>query len=302
MGDNTGRYELWYTQRDGVVRGPFPGGLIYDFLLLGRLAEKDRISQDRHTWLPIAEHPHLIPEAIKHADTEAGRERLRQARLQADERLRERRADGPVPPAIAELRHGERRHREAPEVLEHRSFKAKLRHGLQAAMQRPTYRYPIVITIVLMAGMGASYLWHGSDYSLETTRDCLQTAAPRVNWNHCDKTGAPLARAPLSGAVLNNARFSGAVLNAAVLDSADLGFAELSGADLGLATLKSANLRGAVLRGANLARADLDGADLGYADLRGANLDNARLDNARMDRALWVDGRTCASGSVGVCR
>lgn len=302
MSDNASHYELWYTRRGGITRGPFPGGLISDFLLLGRLTEKDEISQDGHTWIPLSEQPHLVPEVLRNAVTDEDGERLRVARMRADERLRERRADGPVPPAIADLRHGDRRHGEASEVLQFRTLRAQARPGLLVTLQRPTYRYPIAIAVVLLVGMGVSYLWHGSDYSLETTRDCQAPAAPAVNWNHCDKTGVALARASLTGAVLNNARFTGAALYAAALDGADLGFAELSGADLSHSSLKLANLRGAVLRGANLAHADLDGADLGYADLRGANLGGARLDHARLGRALWVDGRTCAGDSVNTCR
>lgn len=284
------------------MRGPFPGGLVSDFVLLGRLTEQDEVSQDRHTWVRISECPHLVPEVLRNAVREEDSERLRVARMRADERVRERRSDGPVPPELAEQRHGDRRHLEAPEVLRHRLLLAQAHTSLWTTLQRPTYRYPIAIAAVLLAGMGASYLWHGSDYSLATTRNCRQAAAPQVNWNHCDKTGAALARSLLSGAVLNNARLTGAELRAANLDNADLGYTELSGADLSRATLKSANLRGAVMRDANLAAADLSGTDLGYADLRGARLDGANLDGAHLDRTLWVDGRTCANGSVGECR
>ena len=67
--------------------------------------------------------------------------------------------------------------------------------------------------------------------------------------------------------------------------------------DLYAADLSGANLSGADLSGANLAGADLTAAKLVDANLAGANLDSARLAGA-----LWLDGSTCAPGSIGACK
>ena len=79
--------------------------------------------------------------------------------------------------------------------------------------------------------------------------------------------------------------------------SCDLYAADLSGANLSGADLSGANLAGADLSGANLAGADLTAAKLVDANLAGANLDSARLAGA-----LWLDGSTCAPGSIGACK
>jgi hypothetical protein len=33
-----------------------------------------------------------------------------------------------------------------------------------------------------------------------------------------------------------------------------------------------------------------------------AVLGGAELQDARLDQAIWIDGRTCANGSIGTCR
>jgi hypothetical protein len=51
-----------------------------------------------------------------------------------------------------------------------------------------------------------------------------------------------------------------------------------------------------------LVGADLRNADLTDANLAGANLAHARLEGANLSRAVWVDGRVCAEGSLGACK
>jgi len=56
------------------------------------------------------------------------------------------------------------------------------------------------------------------------------------------------------------------------------------------------------LYAAELAGADLSGADLTAAKLVDAKLAGANLNSARLAAALWMDGRTCAPGSIGACK
>jgi hypothetical protein len=152
-----------------------------------------------------------------------------------------------------------------------------------------------VLALLALAGVGV-VVWLGQSEkpiqpALNQVVNCAAPAAAGINWNGCDKRGATLA-----GALLRNTH----------LDRTRLEDARLSGAILEYASAKSANLRNADLRGAKLTAMDLTGADLSGADLAGANLRYAvltdiRLDGTRLDQAVWSDGRTCATGSVGTC-
>ena len=72
--------------------------------------------------------------------------------------------------------------------------------------------------------------------------------------------------------------------------------------DLRGAVLPQADLWEANLTGANLSSADLSKANLGRAILTGADLADADLTLTVLGEATWIDGRICATGSVGECR
>ncbi len=302
MTDKPGHYELWFTRRGDTVRGPFPSRVISDYLLLGRLRPSDEVSHDRATWAPLAQVPQLVPEVLRSPPTPENQRRLELARLHADERLTDRRTGRPVSEAIRELRRGERRQREPIEQLAHRAQRVRSRDSLLVRLELPSRRKTLALGAGVMLALIGVAVWYGSDFALESTRDCAAPPAPRVNWNHCDHAGAVLAGARLERAIANNARLTGADLRRADLRAADLSYADLGAARLDQAVLAGASLRGAVLRDAQLATADLSGADLRYADLRGARLDGARLAGAQLDKAIWIDGRVCAPQSRDRCR
>ena len=110
---------------------------------------------------------------------------------------------------------------------------------------------------------------------------CATPPKTLVDWQGCNKSGADLHGAPLMLARLQNVDFSGADL-----DHANLYRADLTGANLSRANLTSANLSKTVL---------ID------ADLTGADIMSARLTKADLSGATWIDGSTCAQGSIGEC-
>lgn len=294
-------HELWYTQRHGQVCGPYPQRQISRFLILGRLHTHDQVSLDRESWWRIDQRPHLIPEELQNAHTPEGRQRLEQARLREDERLRERRHDEP-PPETGERRKADRRCPESPETLAHRQQWVEI-------LERPVppwsrwMRGPrpwlagaatVVVALALLIGFALQF-------ERDPGPDCDQAAAPGVNWNYCDKAGADLREADLRGASLHSTRLAGARLHGAQLTDADLRFADLTLAGLERAELDGANLTGVDLVGAGLAHANLENANLEHANLTEADLANARLVGARLSRSIWTDGRLCARGSLGSC-
>jgi len=154
-----------------------------------------------------------------------------------------------------------------------------------------------------LLGLGAGIvLWLGSERSAVPAATCDAPPAAAVNWSHCRLDGGAWPSAVLTGADLSNASLINARLADADLSGADLAYANLAGADLSYARLAGARLLGANLRGADLAYAEFADADLSHADLGGARIGAATWQGVRLDGAIWVDGRRCASGSVGGCR
>ncbi|MFP4245338.1 MAG: pentapeptide repeat-containing protein [Ectothiorhodospira sp.] len=297
-------YTLWFMRRDGCVRGPYPAGVVSRYLLLGRLGLEDEISPDGTHWHPVEQYPHLIPRELLEADTPEGRERLLQARMREDERLRERRVPGsPEEALFREQRQGERRGPEPLELLQRRRQRVELLSRgaqLQRHVSGPRLWIGVAMGLALILGL----LWWSSESTERAAppQDCAAPAEPGVNWSYCRRVGADLREKDLTGALLSNTDLVGARLEQARLSGADLSYADLQGGDLAGADLGGARLVGAVLRDADLSGARLIGADLSYADLRGADLTGADLHGARLGHALWTDGSTCPEGAVGTCR
>lgn len=292
-------YHLWYTRRDGVVRGPFPEPVVQNHILLGRLRESDELSRDKVVWRRIAQLPELIPEVMRHVVTEEDKERLRQARLRADERLRDRR--GRAEGGAEERRRSDRREAEPEELLRHRALWNDLGRRLIDSARVPLLR-PTLLIVLVGTVLAAAFHWYSPGADSASPPDCSATARPGVNWSYCRLDGAALAGADLTGANLSNAQLPSGDLSGARLAGGDLAYVNLRSARLPRADLRGARLVGAALTAADLSGADLTGADLSYASLQSARLSGAVLSGARLDQAIWTDGRLCATGSVGGCR
>lgn len=290
---------LWYTRRNGQVRGPYPAGQVTRYILLGRILTDDELSQDQQEWVPVADCEALIPEEMKHLETEEDMERLFAARLREDERSGEdrRATQRMVPPEGVNRRSKERRRPEDPQWI---AFRRKRLLAIdETERSAPSFirnTYWLVIFIIL----GLVVFIMSPDQTV-TTSDCVANAEPGVVWNNCKRPGLQAERADLTGAQARNMDLTGAQLGGTIWMQADLAYSLLNLADLRRASLQQANLKGAGLKKADLRSADLSGADLSYADLRGANIAGARFDGARLDHALWIDGRECGVGSVGKC-
>jgi Pentapeptide repeats (8 copies) len=293
---------LWYVQVRDQTLGPFPAPQIQQYLLLGRLKAEDLISLDGRSWIKVSDSGQFDavlqglgrPEPAE-ADGVAdwGQERQQARRRWLDERLDTQ----PLAPESTEQRGGE------PVAL------AALRHdhaqtqSLAAkAFNRPPAYWIAAAALLVLLGVAAA-VWYGQmkqpqpiTAPLTTVTNCGSVPAPGVDWEGCDKHGVAFPHANLNGA-----KMSGVRLDAASLRSADLSYVDLSRASLRGADLSGANLTGAELSGADLTGADLSGAVLDYAILRGALIPGVRFSSARLGRAVWVDGRECAPGSLGGC-
>lgn len=292
--------QIWYTRRGDEIKGPFPVGQIRRFVLLGRVRDSDEVSPDGEHWSRVSDTPEVIPEEMRHLDSQADHERLERARLREDERLDpdRRRAPAMPEPKDLERRGNDRRRDEELEMVQHRLLKADLMEELRT--QRPRYRLQIGVTVVLIAVVVIGY-FVAHPQTTEVARQCAVAPHAGINWDTCQLDGTQWEGADLRGASARNVNLARARLRFGVLTQADLSYGKFNETDFTGADLSRAQLIGANLRGADLRGADLRGADLSYADLSGALLADAKLDGARFDKAVWIDQRICGAGSVGGC-
>lgn len=290
----------WFVRRGKKIAGPYHKGLVSRYILLGRIKLSDEISSDRENWRPVLKLPELIPDVMKGDMSDPMvQERLKAARRWADERdLDERRDSRAGDPDHGQSRGGDRRDYEDLESA--RGREARHRRGLGAAGRRQAALGWAVI-LVLITALSATGIYTYITMEPEELIDCGAEPAPGINWRNCKLPGIDVAGADLSNAVLRNAILTGARMQNVSLAASDVAYADLSLADLTNGDMRGTILVGASLKNARLRKADMRHANLGYTDFSGADIAGVLFEGANLSRAIWVDGRECAQGSLGQC-
>jgi hypothetical protein len=288
---------LWYTRRDGVVRGPYPETLISGYILLGRIRDCDELRPGDGEWAALSQYPGLVPDVMKHAPTEAHLRELARIRALADERgPADRRKSGKHRAVARERRTGaERRHREPEYTPEY----FQVEHRKPADTER--YRYTLELGLLVMLCLALTYLL-GPGGPGPNRRECGVDAVPGVNWDGCNLEGLVSRRANLVSAHIRNASLDAADLRDAVLIGADLRWSSLRFGSFRGADMSHASLIGVTARGADMRDARLNYANLAHADLSDTQLDGADLSGADLSHAIWFDRKPCMAGSIGACR
>ena len=292
---------LWYTRRDTVVRGPYPEHQVSRYILLGRIRETDEVRCEGGVWQALAECAWLVPDVMKLPEGEEKQQKLLMARMREDERQPgDRRERPPRPPQdLIDRRSGKERRAPEPEaLLRHRELRFKVSHS--RSQRSRLYRYPLAISLVVLAGFGLSYVLNLMQPE-PVPVDCAASPRDGVNWENCNQSGMSAPDAHLVGANLSNARLDEANLSNAHLAGANLTYSSADSSRLRHADLSHANLQGATLRNADLGYALLNQANLSYVNLSGANIEGADFSGAVLDNAIWVDEQPCVPGSVGAC-
>lgn len=290
----------WFTREQGVVKGPFPSGMIRRFVLLGRLSEGSEISPDGSSWHELGKVGRLVPEELRRPPKGSGQEPGELARRWEDERGGERRRG--LGDVVSEhRRRSDRRRPEPAEVIGHRLLRQRNMSGIEKTPPRLTNYLWLAALLVPLLATGL-YLAGTLPDGIPMLHDCNAPPVAAVDWAHCSRRGASLEGAELSRAHIDDADLQGAVLRNARLSGANLSYSNLRVADLGGADLTGAVLIGADLRDADLRGARLVQANLSFADLTGARIDGAILDGAKLDDAIWLDGVACGRKSTGACR
>lgn len=284
----------WYIRSNDKVTGPFPAGQIQQFVLLGRVKLDAQVSTDAKEWKSLQQYQALIPEVLlADPDDEHARERLAAARRWADERRQERRSDDDP------QRLGPGRREPEPYVtLKYRSRREAITSELRSIRERYLFSLVFVVVLLLGGGIAALYLVPEQPMAAQCERD----AGPGVNWRGCYKVGIQLIRQDLQRAILNAAALQGSNLFGSNLNDADLAYADLGRSNLSFTNLQGANLKGTNLRNADLSQANLDNSDLSYANLENAILRETSLRGSNLSNAIWLDGRICLPGSIGLCK
>jgi hypothetical protein len=289
---------LWYTRRDGVVRGPYPARQISRYILLGRIRECDELRHGDGDWAGFGHYPELVPEVMKLPPTAGHLRELALAKLRADERgSADRRRPGSPGSGLRERRGGNERRRR--DIL-HGDADA-CRESEPAPANGERYRYTLALGVLAVLCFMLTYLPRPGDGE-PGVRECGTSAVPGVNWDGCNLTGLASAHANLIAAHIRNASLDAADLRGAVLVGADLRYSSLNYGTFRGADMSHASLVGVSAQGADLRDVRLNNANLVYADLSDTQLEGADLSGADLSHAIWIDRKPCNAGSVGACR
>lgn len=273
---------VWFVKRGEKVTGPFPAKQLLKWRILGRIRSDTQVSVDQVQWQRVEDVAELDP--VKHYGDP--KDPLVKERIAAVMRWEDERG-------VDRDDAGETRASRAAQLARLRD---EIFEGERKRLTRLTWLFAAVVLVA-----GAAVMLSLPRMGTDTAPDCGAPAAPNVNWNYCRLDGAALRQTVLAGASMQNISLARADLQHTDLTAADLSFADLALARLSGANLREAKLTGASLRGALLATANLTAADLSYADLSQATIDGAVFTGAKLDKTIWIDGRVCTVGSVGVC-
>ena len=290
---------LWYTRNENGVKGPFTIGMVQRFVLIGRLKQDDEVSQDKDTWRRVRNTPAVIPDEMRNINSDEDQQRLLQARLREDERLKDRRR-AELGEFQGRRNKQDRRQIEDINIRVHREMKSQSQANYVAEKKNAI---PMTLSALLLIGLMivGIFVYMESAKLNHHSPDCNSLPGPAVNWSHCQMEGVQLGGKDLQGAMFNNTNLTAANLANTRLLKADLAYSNLGLAVLQEADLQHASLKGANLRNADLRRSNFSAADLSYADLRNADIQGAIFKDAVLYKTIWIDGSACLPASIGRC-
>ncbi len=134
---------------------------------------------------------------------------------------------------------------------------------------------------------------------------CEVAQAGACAWGNLERRnldGMDLSDSNYKAVHMHGASLRRAMLARLDLQTADVSDADFTDADLNHASFFAANAGKTVFAGADLSGANFTRANLVGADFRGAKVDQMTLFiGSRLAGAIWIDGRICSPGSIGVC-
>jgi len=287
------------VQSNGKLLGLFPERQIHEFLLLGRVSLTDKISRDQKSWRQISTISNFASkESECDPDDEVCLLKQERARIRANERKgKDRRVAEVLDDQQQDQRGQDRRENEDDKVS-----LSRVRHsGSNARAKQGTGGKQLAILFLLLITLGSAlYIW-GPD-NKQVDPQCDQPFVSGINWDNCDVLKVKAGRMNLKNITATNAHLSQASFYNAKLASSNLSYSDLSYADFRFARLTNVRMVGVNLQRASLSRAHLKNVDLSYADLRGVDITELTFEGVSLSKAIWVDGKVCAVGSVNSCQ
>lgn len=284
--------KAWYirSQSDKEIKGPFPGGQISREILLGRHKMDDEVSHDKEEWFVLRDVPELVPEVFtENKNDPRFNDRLAAARRWADERR-----------GIADIdTKSERRANESYEKDEIKRLHRLANEAKSKTNPLATVAQVVIALIVIVVVISLAFQYSPDDN--KSTTDCSSHPQQGVDWNSCNLSGTQLVKVNLVAANLMSTNLQTSNLYGSDLSHANLQYAQLHLSKLHYVNFTKANLKGASLVGADLSNAIFSQSNLSYANFRDAIINATDFSNARLDNAIWVDGRTCRTNSIGSC-
>ncbi len=286
---------LWYSRRDGIIKGPFTRAIIRNDLILGRLAMHHEVSHAHEKWQKLqflkSLHPNISGQALEKAKINLDERNGYDRRDLDDNKIQNHKHK--------HLRVGiERRTPENEITLHRRRVHTQLFKKLSD--NHPQLLLPLIIIILSLIIIAVIAITSPQQQPTHLV-DCSRPASPYVNWSNCSMPNINLHGKDLTYARLASSHLAGANFTQAKLNYADLSYVDLQRSILNNTQLNHANLVGANLKNANLKNANLSDSNLSHANLTGANLIGSNLDNARLDYTIWTTGQHCAPQSIGQC-
>lgn len=281
----------WFVRRTEQVQGPFTGSILMKLAKLGRLKQTDELSNDKELWKLAGDYPQLF----KGVDTDL---QLKDEERNGLDRREEEHSSETSTNSSSKRQGEERRQPEPEEEISRRKGRTRLINAMRESRVEDHFPFmAIIASIVLIVILGI--VLQRSDQT--SVSDCQALPKPEVNWDDCSFNRLNVKNKNLSHASIKNAKMISADLQGAILEAVDFSYTDLSKGNLKNSNLDKAILKGTNLKSVNLTSASLKGADLSYADLSGAKLKGVDLSQAILDKAIWIDGKLCAKGSIGRC-
>ncbi len=289
-------HQNWFIRAGGKVQGPFPKGMVQNFVLSGRFKLGDEVSFDKEAWSKLKEHRELIPKELLNVKTEEDKERLRMAIRRENDRLHDQRTE--------QCHHENSQKRKLGSGQKNAGNSSDIASAGAKYKKKKNSTVQSIVFVVFLSALAvvALYVYSFGSKSVISITNCSAPAAPQVNWAHCKLEGFKAISKNLSSGNFSNVKFRGADLHGSTFNNSNFQYADLSLVNFSYADLSQTKFTGAVLRSADLTNTDLRGADLSYTNLLNAKLGGANLKGARFDSAIWVDGRKCKTNSIGYCR
>jgi len=262
--------KLWYWKKGGKVNGPFPSGLLQQYIILGRVKPDDLMSQDKQTWQRAATIRDLIPDVVRHKNDPNYEERLEAARRWADDRGDSRDSTGD-----------------------------KKKRNTHLGIKILGWKGILLVTILVASAIWTAFYFTPEKSFMEV--DCKAAPKPGVIYDGCDLQGRNFSNKDLSKASFRNANLNGADLSGAILVESKMQYSDMSLTRLAKTNFKKANLTAVKLSGAIINGTDFRGADLSFANLTKAKARKIRLKKTRLSKTVWFNGQVCAEQSVDKC-